>query len=234
MTADALKMGFIWYVVFLFSTVLHEAFHAFTSFRLGDPTAYEGGQASLDPLPHIRREKFGMVIVPLLSFLFGGWMIGWASTPYDSTWAMRYPKRSALMSLAGPIANLALFGLSMAILRLGLSYGVFSAPQNITLSHVVDANGSTWTSAPATFLSILFSLNLILLLFNLLPLPPLDGSGIIPFVLSHRQATAYLKLIRNPIASLIGIMIAWRLFGSLFRPIHLGAVSLLHPGGMYH
>ena len=55
-------------MVFLFSTTLHEAGHAFAAYRLGDPTAYEGGQVSLNPLPHIQREPFGMVLVPLITF----------------------------------------------------------------------------------------------------------------------------------------------------------------------
>jgi hypothetical protein len=61
-------IGLIWYVVFLYSTVCHEAGHAWAAYRLGDDTAYAGGQVSLDPIPHIRREPFGMVLVPLLSF----------------------------------------------------------------------------------------------------------------------------------------------------------------------
>ena len=101
-----LVSGLQWYLVFLYSTTLHEAAHAWAALKLGDDTAYQGGQVTLDPTPHIRREPIGMVVVPLLSFLFGGWMIGWASTPYDPDWAMRYPRRSAWMSLAGPALTL--------------------------------------------------------------------------------------------------------------------------------
>ena len=76
-----IALGFGWYVVFVFSTVLHEAAHAFASWRLGDSTAYQGGQVSVNPVPHIRREPVGMVVVPIISFVFTGWMFGWASAP---------------------------------------------------------------------------------------------------------------------------------------------------------
>ena len=71
--------GFLWYLAFLFSVVVHEASHAFAAMKLGDTTAYEGGQVTLDPLPHIKREPFGTVVIPVLTYLMGGWMFGWAS-----------------------------------------------------------------------------------------------------------------------------------------------------------
>ena len=64
-----------------------------------------GGQVSLDPMPHVRREPVGTLIAPWLFYLFGGWMIGWASTPFDPRWAFTHPRRAAWMSLAGPAAN---------------------------------------------------------------------------------------------------------------------------------
>ena len=64
-----LASGLIYYIVFLFSTTLHEAAHAWVALRGGDPTASRGGQVSLDPRPHIRREPFGMLILPVLSVI---------------------------------------------------------------------------------------------------------------------------------------------------------------------
>src|SRR5918994_1002237 len=93
-------IGFLWFVVFLFSTTVHEAMHAFAAWKGGDPTAYEGGQVSLSPLPHIKREPIGMVVVPLITALTQGWAIGWASAPYDPHWASRHPGRAAVMSAA--------------------------------------------------------------------------------------------------------------------------------------
>ena len=94
--------GLIWFLAFLFSTTVHEAMHAFAAWRLGDPTAYQGGQVSLNPAPHIQREPIGMVVLPLLTSLTQGWAVGWASCPYDPIWARRYPGRSAVMAAAGP------------------------------------------------------------------------------------------------------------------------------------
>src|SRR5690348_7572570 len=97
-----------YFIVFLFSTTLHEAAHAWAALRGGDLTAYHGGQVSLDPRPHIKREPFGMVVLPLVSALAFGWPMGYASAPYDPDWARRHPRRAALMALAGPGANLLL------------------------------------------------------------------------------------------------------------------------------
>ena len=73
----------VFYVVFLYSTTLHEASHAWAALRGGDPTAYHGGQVTLDPRPHIRREPIGMVVLPLISVLVSGWPLGFASAPFD-------------------------------------------------------------------------------------------------------------------------------------------------------
>src|SRR3954454_17339271 len=105
MDEQTLATGFLWFVAFLFSTTLHEAAHAWAALRGGDPTAYHGGQVSVSPIPHIRREPIGMVVVPLLTTLTQGWALGWASTPIDARWAERHPRRAALMSAAGPAAN---------------------------------------------------------------------------------------------------------------------------------
>src|SRR5215510_996176 len=108
LSPEFLVHGLIWYAVFLFSTTCHEASHALVAKLGGDPTAFHGGQVTLDPAPHIRREPFGMVLVPVISYLLGGWMIGWASAPYDPYWAYNHPDSSAKMSAAGPASNLVL------------------------------------------------------------------------------------------------------------------------------
>ena len=95
-TLATLTLGLIWFIVFLFSTTFHEAGHALVARWGGDPTA--SGQITLNPLPHIEREKFGMVVVPILSYLLSGGMMGWASAPYDAFWAAQHPRRAALMS----------------------------------------------------------------------------------------------------------------------------------------
>ena len=101
-----IALGLAWYVVFVLSLSFHEAAHAFAAMKLGDKTAYYGGQVSLHPFAHIRREPIGMIVLPIISYILNGWMIGWASAPYDRAWAQRHPKREIMMAMAGPAANL--------------------------------------------------------------------------------------------------------------------------------
>lgn len=234
MTQPDYAEGLIWYVVFLYSTVCHEAGHAWSALKLGDRTAYEGGQVSLDPIPHIRREPFGMVVVPLLSFFLGGWMVGWASAPFDPQWAERHPRRAAWMALAGPAANLVLILLAAVAIRVGMAAGVFFPPESIRDSaHIVGVTGGRAFEFLATVLSILFALNLLLFTFNLLPLPPLDGSDIPFLFLNHRAAERYRAILWNPTVRLFGLLIAWRVFGEVFPAVERIAVNLLYPGANY-
>jgi Zn-dependent protease len=230
-----LAEGFAYYIVFLFSTTLHEAAHAWAARRGGDLTAYRGGQVTLDPTPHIRREPFGMVILPIVSVLISGWPFGYASAPYDPVWASRHPKRAARMALAGPAANLLLVVLAGLLIRVGTFTGAFYPPESIHFGYLAAAQHDGLASAIGVLLSIFFSLNLLLFAFNLLPLPPLDGSGAIPLFLSPRASETYQSfLINTPGIAWIGMLIAWRIFDVLFDPIFLGAANLLYPGLGYH
>lgn len=205
---DLLIQGLTWFVVFIFSTTLHEAGHAFAAWKLGDSTAYEGGQVSLNPLPHIQREPIGMVLVPIISFALNGWMMGWASAPYDPEWAHRHPKRAAIMAAAGPAGNLLLALLSGIVIRL---VGTPEGGLGMTLL-------------------ILFYLNLLLFVFNLLPVPPLDGSAILPMFMSDGMARRYRDFLHQPMFSLLGLLLAWKVFPYLFAPIQEVAFRLLAPG----
>jgi len=226
--SSTIVLGLTWFVVFLFSTTLHEAGHALAAWRLGDPTAYEGGQVSLNPLPHIQREPFGMILVPILSFALSGWMMGWASAPYDPTWAHHYPKRAGVMALAGPAANLSLTVLAGILVRAGLLAGWFYVPASLSFTQIVGGHG--WAAGVVAPLSILFMLNLLLFVFNLLPVPPLDGSAILPMFLSDSANRRYQELLHQPMLSLIGLLIAWKVFPYIFQPISLIALKMLYPG----
>lgn len=231
-TPEFLAMGLVWLVAFLFSTTVHEASHALAAWKLGDPTAYLGGQVTLSPLPHVQREPIGMVVVPIVSYLFAGWMMGWASAPYDPWWADRHPRRAAWMALAGPASNLLLLVGTGLLIRLGTAAGFLAAPDSVTFTRIVDgADGGLGAAAPV--LSILFTLNLLLLVFNLLPLPPLDGSGALPLVLPEQVALRYQEFMRQPTWSLLGIFVAWKVIGEIFWPIFVFAVNLLYPGLRY-
>lgn len=228
-----LTNGLMWYVVFVYSTVCHEAGHAWSALKLGDRTAYEGGQVSLDPIPHVRREPFGMVVVPILSFVLGGWMMGWASAPYDPRWAERHPRRAAWMAMAGPAANLLLMVLAGLLIRVGMHWGAFYAPDFLSSSHVTETTGGRGLEFAAQILSILFSLNLLLFSFNLLPLPPFDGSNIPFFFLSPAASEKYRQFMWNPSMRFIGLIVAFNGFGQIYPTIHSFALSLLYPGMHY-
>lgn len=229
-----LANGLVYYVIFLFSTTLHEAAHALAAKRGGDPTAYHGGQVSLDPRPHIRREPVGMVLLPIISVLVSGWPLGFASAPFNPQWAMRHPKRAAWMALAGPGANLILVALAMGAIRIGAATGVFLPPSSVSFGQVAATNaGGAWP-AIAFLVGVLFSMNLLLAALNLLPLPPLDGSGAVPLLLSERATRRYQEILWDqPVLGLIGILIAWQVFDAVYQPVFRFTVNLLYPGVTY-
>ena len=226
MEPEKLLLGVVWYAVFLLATTCHEAAHAWAAKLGGDPTAFHEGQVSLSPLPHIRREPFGTVLVPILSYLLGGWMIGWASAPYDPIWAERHPRRAALMALAGPLANLTLVLLVAIGIRVGLATGIFHAPQEINFTTVVGAAEPGLGSAVAILLSILFVLNLLLFLFNLLPVPPLDGSSAVTLLMSEEAGRRFRDFTRA--WGIVGLLLAWYLFRVIFGPLFTLALNVLY------
>ena len=224
----------VYYVVFLFSTTLHEAAHAWAAMRGGDPTAYHGGQVSIDPIPHIRREPFGMVLLPVISVIISGWPFGFASAPYDPNWARRHPRRAAWMALAGPGSNLALILLAGLLINAGVALGYFQTPQSISFGHVAATGAGAIAEPAALLLGVFFSLNLVLFVLNMLPVPPLDGSGALPLLLSREATRRYQDFMwSNRGIGLIGIIVAWQVFDYLFRPMFLLAVNLLYPGVSY-
>ena len=228
--------GFLLYVVFLLSTTFHEAAHAWAALKGGDLTAFRGGQVTLDPRPHIRREPIGMVVLPIISVLISGWPLGFASAPYDPDWAMKHPNRAGWMALAGPGANLVLVVLAAVLINIGMATGVFVAPETIHFSDVTAAaeGVASWWGGIAALLGAVFALNLLLCIFNLIPVPPLDGSAALVLLLPDHLVAKYQHVITfNVQLNWIGIFIAWRLFDPLFSPIFTLALKLLYPGLSY-
>jgi Zn-dependent protease len=234
MPIDYIALGMAWYVIFIASATFHEASHGFAAIKLGDPTAYHYGLVTLDPVPHIKRSPFGMVIIPILSFALYGWMIGWASAPVDPYWARYNRKKAAWMALAGPAANLILVLAAALLIRGGMALDYFHAPETITFTHVTAAASEGFANAVTVVVSILFSLNLVLLVFNLIPLPPLDGSNVLLLFLSNRAAERYEAFLCQPMHMMIGLVIAWQLFGPVFNFVHTIALNILYPGAGYH
>jgi Zn-dependent protease len=214
LTPRFLTIAFIYYVVFLFSTTCHEASHALVAKWGGDSTAALNGQVTLNPIPHIRRELWGMVIIPIVAFLFMGQMIGWASAPFDPVWERRYPKRAALMALSGPAANFVLMFIGAVGLR--------------TLA---------WLKLPGEEVGFLvvtlfamFNLNLLLGTFNLLPFAPLDGSTGVMIFMSESTSQRYLDWLRESSYARLGLLVGLLAFRYVYAPIDSIATNLLLHG----
>lgn len=218
LSPDLVVAGVLSYFVFLFSTVVHEASHAFVARMYGDDTAADEGLITIDPTPHIRREPMGMVMMPLLGLMLNGFVLGWGSAPYDPVWARNNPRKKALMAMAGPMANLALALLAYGIISLGLSLGYFEYPDRLTTRSLV-APTADWMSGLTIFLSIGVTLNLYLCLFNLLPVPPLDGSSVITLLLPEKYALIVEDARSNPNYQMIGLFIVFGCGTELIYPI---------------
>lgn len=219
------------FIVFLYSTVCHEAAHAWVAYRLGDDTAYRGGQVSLDPIPHIKRAPVGMIVVPLIMLFSKGTLIGWGLAPYNREWAQRYPMKDAWVAIAGPAANLVLLILAVVAIRIGLATEAFVVPETVgaMTSFAVAAPGaSPVVQMLAMTLGTVFGMNLLLLVINILPLPPLDGSKLPLFFLRGSAANNYQDAIQNPSLALIAILVMFNSFGPIFRVVRGYALQMLY------
>ena len=235
MSPEVFQAVVFWLPAFLFSATVHEAAHAWAALRLGDPTAYLAGQVTLSPWPHLRRSPVGMLVVPLLSSLTQGWAIGWASAPHDAAWAERHPRRAAVMALAGPLGNLAVAAAAFAIIQAGLWAGWFEPVAKMGMQQWVQSALPPDPLMAGDFiargLSVMLSLNLLLFLFNLLPLPPLDGATVITLVLPAAAGRSMRAASAAPLLSLLGLFTAWRLFPLAAGPALSGVAQLLQLTG---
>ncbi|HOW84735.1 MAG TPA: site-2 protease family protein [Candidatus Aminicenantes bacterium] len=201
--------------VFFFAITVHEAAHAWTANRLGDPTAAALGRASLNPLAHI--DLFGTIILPVLLYIAKQPIFGWAKpVPYNPN-NLRHPRRGGLwISFAGPIAN------------------ILTAAAAVLVYQVLKAVGagvpvtSMWSKPLGGLANILFVtavINISLAVFNLIPIPPLDGSGILAGLLSERAAVRYERLRPYGFLILIALMYT-NLLNVVFAPVQKLIVRL--------
>jgi Zn-dependent protease len=222
----------VWYLVFLFSTTFHEFAHAFVAYKGGDLTAYETGHVTLDPSPHIRRSPIGMVVVPIISYLQLGWMVGFASVPFNSEWGRKNPRRQAFMSLAGPTANLILAALALGLMRALLAAHVFQYSTELGGGHYVEVAGGSGARSPlsalALALSVMLQLNVVLFLFNLLPFPPLDGAGVLSGFFPSSLGPLYERMRRVPAVEFLGLLLSWQVFPYIARPAFRVVLGLLY------
>ncbi len=218
-----------WYLVFLFSTTFHEFAHAYLAYRGGDVTAHETGHVTLNPAPHLRRSPVGMIVLPILSYLQLGWMMGFASVPFNSEWGRQNPRRQALMSLAGPSANLLLALLALVLMRTLLAAHVFQYADLGTSGSYVEAvgGGRSPLAALAFVLGVMLKLNVVLFLFNLIPVPPLDGASVLAGLLPGQFGVLYQRMRQLPAFELLGLLLAWRFFPYLAAPAFRAVSALI-------
>lgn len=163
-------------IVLLFSVIIHEVMHGFVALKFGDRTAENAGRLTLNPIPHI--DPFGTILLPLLMAISGGPMIGWAKpVPVNPLHFSDLRKGELFVSLAGVLSNFALAITSAILFNIVVASSGFN-PQSLVLET----------------LSFVVTINLLLGVFNLFPIPPLDGSKILLSQLPYNLAREYEKI----------------------------------------
>jgi len=210
----------IWLVLLLPSITLHEYMHGYAAYRLGDPTAKNAGRLSLNPLRHI--DPIGTVVLPLLLWISGAPIFGYAKpVPVNPRYFADIRKGDLITGVAGPAANLFL-----AVVGAALAWGVtLFVPGRSTAADIVFLVGFMLTQV-----------NLVLMFFNLIPIPPLDGSSIVPIFLPDSLLPGWYRIQRYSFAILLAVM--WILpqltgidpIGTYFRYTVAPFMSFLLPG----
>lgn len=218
----------IWFVVFLFSLSFHEAAHAWTSEKFGDDTGRLQGRITLNPIAHI--DPIGTIVFPLISMLTTIPLLGWAK-PVETNPLLWRDKTKANISVsaAGPISNFILVVIAFAILKTLVLNGtlVFNPRLTSIYNAVVPAPGLAAFMDPLTmFLNVMLMLNLALGIFNLIPVPPLDGSHVLESILPYQMAQAYAQIRPYGFLLLIGLLYLGAL-SFIFSPISIFILRLL-------
>ena len=191
----SLYLASTWIVPVLIAITFHEAAHAYAAHALGDDTAAKRGRLSLNPLKHI--DPVGTVVLPsLLIVLRSPFLFGYAKPVPVNFHALRHPRRDmVLVAIAGPVTNLALAALSAAALRLGHHFPV--GTQDWLLRNLLNA----------------LAINVLLVVFNMLPIPPLDGGRVLLGFLPRPVAQRFAQLEPYGIPILLGLMFVLPLVG---------------------
>ena len=197
MTPEALALGLTQYVVLLFSLSVHESAHAWTALKQGDSTAQSLGRISLNPLVHV--DMIGTLVLPLVMIFTGVPLLGWAKpTPVDPRNFRQLRRGQIIVAGAGPLSNL--------LLALVFTAGLFVAVRVLA--------GPLREQPLAQLLILGVQLNVLLAIFNLVPLPPLDGSHVVEWALPNGMGHRYMAAI-GPYGGLI--LLALVMSGVLFQ-----------------
>ena len=210
---DIANLGIIALVIY--GTSLHEMGHAFVAYWLGDPTPGRHGRLTFNPLAHLK-PVFTAIILPALMFFSGGGLLCMAQTPVDPSRFRRPLRDHALVALAGPLMNFAFAALLIGVLWL----------PNMMQGH--------WLRSPENYATAIIPWaafwNLIMAVFNLLPIPPLDGYWIIRSALPLRWRIQTDALARNGMISLLlALIVGSYLIGQIDLPLLRAFNSVLPP-----
>lgn len=191
----------VWALPVLFAITVHEAAHGWVASKLGDNTAKALGRVTLNPFKHIH--WFGTILLPIFLLLLTGVVFGWAK-PVPITWHnLHHPRRDmAFVALAGPFANL----LMIFFWALAAKLGLFLLAKNLL-----------WAKAIAYMGFAGININLILMLLNLIPIPPLDGSRVVYSLLPPRISERFQRF---EVTGLLILMLL--LFSGLLAPLIIG------------
>lgn len=172
-------------VSFVLAIVFHEVAHGFAAWRLGDPTAKAAGRLTLNPLAHV--DLFGSVVLPAMLMIMGGPIFGYAKpVPYNPTFFKNKRVGDFIVGMAGPLANLV-----MALIGSGVA---FALADSVTANAVSSDPSLFLLYFYFWFLPMFIMINLYLMFFNLLPVPPLDGSSIFALFIPERKMHLYYKI----------------------------------------
>jgi len=213
--------------ILLFSITIHEAAHGWAAYRLGDPTAMAAGRVTLNPLAHI--DLFGTIILPLLLALFKAPVFGWAKpVPVNPNFLKNPRKDGFWISLAGPAANVAA---AVGSLLLILLLKIISPVTNAALLDFLTSRGALPAGLQplqglVIILFFMVLINTYLVVFNLIPIYPLDGSGVLEGLLPDRLADRYAKL--QPYGFIIVlILISVGFLDLIIRPLQLLILGII-------
>ncbi|HXC96245.1 MAG TPA: site-2 protease family protein [Edaphobacter sp.] len=210
-------------VVLILAFSIHECAHAWAAARLGDPTAMMLGRVTLNPLKHL--DPVGSVLFPLISLVYGGFLVGWAKpTPVTARNFKNYKRDDILVTLAGPASNL--LSATVALILLIVIKHILPTDDPTIKTAVAIAQhvpGVATEGLPtlfpiALFLYFVIFINLLLFVFNLIPLPPLDGSHILRHFLPYSAVQIYDRM--GMFALLILFLVGGRFVAAFFYPLY--------------